>query len=191
MITLKPLDSADRDSFIKDNQEAFNYGALEAFGRRDDHFEEESEIISRETIEESIDGGEAYRILLDGEKVGGAVIRVDGTHGDLELLFISPKATARASDMPRGARSNGCIPGWRSGKRSRPILRSGTSISMSTAAASTSSSSTTRIIPIPTIRMRPNGSTSSSRRACSGLKNGCDSDTRRSKEHCAAAKNAV
>ena len=27
-----------RSSFIKDNQEAFNYGALEEFGRRNDQF---------------------------------------------------------------------------------------------------------------------------------------------------------
>ena len=62
-IKLLALTSDDREQFILDNQEAFNYGALEEFGRRDDHFEEEGEIISRETIEASIDGGEAYRIL--------------------------------------------------------------------------------------------------------------------------------
>lgn len=78
MIELKPLTSSDREQFIKDNQEAFNYGALEEFGRRDDHFEEDGEIISRETIENSIDSGEAYRIMQDGKSVGGVVIRVDG-----------------------------------------------------------------------------------------------------------------
>ena len=69
-ITLIPLTAEDREKFIRDNQEAFNYGALEEFGRRDDHFEEDGEIISRETIEKSIDGGEAYRIMCDDEKVG-------------------------------------------------------------------------------------------------------------------------
>ena len=48
-IELLPLEQSDREKFIKDNQEAFNYGALEEFGRRDDHFEEDGEIISRET----------------------------------------------------------------------------------------------------------------------------------------------
>lgn len=70
-IELLPLDQTDREQFIKDNQEAFNFGALEEFGRRDDHFEEEGEIISRKTIEASIDGGEAYRIMQDGKPVGG------------------------------------------------------------------------------------------------------------------------
>ena len=60
MIELRPLAPGDREQFILDNQEAFNFGALEEFGLRDDHFEEEGEIISRETIEASIDGGEAY-----------------------------------------------------------------------------------------------------------------------------------
>ena len=95
IITLVPLAPDDRNQFILDNQEAFNYGALEEFGRRDDHFEEEGEIISRETIEKSIDGGEAYRIMQDGQPVGGVVIRVEGAWGDLDLLFVSPKAHSR------------------------------------------------------------------------------------------------
>ena len=94
-VTLLPLTPEDREQFIWDNQEAFNYGALEEFGRRDDHFEEEGEIISRETIERSIDGGEAWRIWLDGRKVGGVVLRVEGDRGDLDLLFVSPKAHSK------------------------------------------------------------------------------------------------
>ena len=95
MIELRPLAPDDREQFILDNQEAFNYGALEEFGLRDDHFEEEEEIISRETIEASIDGGEAYRIMQDGQPVGGVVLKVDGERGDLELLFVSPNAHSR------------------------------------------------------------------------------------------------
>ena len=94
-VALVPLAPDDREQFILDNQEAFNYGALEEFGRRDDRFEEDGEIISRETIESSIDGGEAYRIILDGRPVGGAVIRVEGDRGDLDLLFVSPLAHSR------------------------------------------------------------------------------------------------
>lgn len=89
IVTLVRLEHDDREQFIKDNQEAFNYGALEEFGRRDDHFEENGEIISRETIEKSIDSGEAYRIMQDGKSVGGIVIRTDGERGELDLLFIS------------------------------------------------------------------------------------------------------
>ena len=94
-IMLVPLTDDDREQFIKDNQEAFSYDALEEFGPRNDHFEEEGEIISRQTIEDSIDAGEAYRIMLDGKPVGGVVIKVDGEHGDLDLLFISPKVHSK------------------------------------------------------------------------------------------------
>ena len=66
-IKLVPLASGDRERFILDNQEAFNYGAMQEFGMRDNHFEEEGQIISRETIEKSIDGGEAYRITQGGK----------------------------------------------------------------------------------------------------------------------------
>ena len=94
-IILQPLQLSDLGQFIKDNQEAFNYGALEEFGLRNDRFEEINEdgnqIISRETIVASIENGNAYQILLDNVLVGGAVIKIDGAHGELELLFISPK----------------------------------------------------------------------------------------------------
>ena len=62
---------------------------------RDDHLEEDGQIISRKTIEQSIDNGTAYRIMRGDEKVGGAVVKVDGNHGELELLFTSPKSIVR------------------------------------------------------------------------------------------------
>ena len=91
VVTLVPLEADDRDQFVRDNQESFNYGALEEFGRRDDHLEEDGQIISRETIERSIDGGEAYRIVWRGRNVGGLVIRTRGNCGELELLFVRPE----------------------------------------------------------------------------------------------------
>ncbi len=89
-VGLEPLKADDKERFILDNQEAFRYVATDEFGMRDDHFEEDGEIISRATIEKAIEEGEAYRILCDGEVVGGAVVRVNGDKGDLDLLFVSP-----------------------------------------------------------------------------------------------------
>ena len=89
-VQLVLLEASDREQFIRDNQEAFNYGALEEFGQRDDHFEEDGEIISHDTIAHAIDEGTAYRIMQDGRPVGGAVIRTEYDHGELELLFVSP-----------------------------------------------------------------------------------------------------
>ena len=94
-VILAPLTPEDREQFILDNQAAFRFGATEEFGLRDDHFEADGEIISRETIEQSIDGGEAYRIMLDGQSVGGLVLKVAGDRGELELLFVRPDAHSR------------------------------------------------------------------------------------------------
>lgn len=94
-IQLLQLELSDRDQFIKDNQEAFNYGALQEFGIRNERFEEEGEIISRATIERSINEGIAYRILQDGKVVGGVVIKTEYDHGELNLLFVSPAAHSK------------------------------------------------------------------------------------------------
>ena len=94
-ITLEPLKAEDINQFVLDNQEAFRYGALEEFGLRDNHFEEEGEIISRATIEKAISEGEAYRIICDGKVAGGVVVRINGDKGDLELLFVSPRVHSK------------------------------------------------------------------------------------------------
>ena len=94
-VKLALLEDSDREQFILDNQEAFKYGALEEFGCRDDHFEEGEEIISRKTIEASIDSGEAYRIIQNGEKVGGVIVSIKKDKGDLDILFVSPKVHSK------------------------------------------------------------------------------------------------
>ena len=96
-ITLTRLTDDDREQFILDNQRAFKYGAMEEFGVRDDHFEEDGEIISRGTIENSIDSGAAYRIREDGRIVGGLVLRIneETQHNQLELLFVIPEAHSK------------------------------------------------------------------------------------------------
>ena len=96
-IALTKLEENDKEQFIKDNQEAFKYGALEEFGKRDEHFEEDREIISRKTIEECIDKGTAYRIREDDKIVGGVVVMIDEktNHNHLELLFVSPNCHSK------------------------------------------------------------------------------------------------
>ena len=94
-VELVPLEEKDRNQFILDNQEAFRYGAMEEFGMRDNHFEEDGEIISRDTIEQSINSGSAYRIKADGKVTGGLVVKIEGKHGELELLFVSPKCHSK------------------------------------------------------------------------------------------------
>ncbi len=98
-VTLVPLEAVDREQFILDNQWAFKYGALMEFGERDDHLDDDGEIISRRTIERSIDNphSEVYRIVVDGEKVGGVILKIDKEtrHNELEILFVSPEVHSR------------------------------------------------------------------------------------------------
>ena len=96
-ITLTRLTDDDREQFILVNQYAFKYGAMEEFGERDNHFEEDGEIISRKTIENSIDHGTAYIIREDGTMVGGLVLKIDEDtqHNELELLFVHPRAHSK------------------------------------------------------------------------------------------------
>ena len=94
-ITLVPLTADDREQFILDNQWAFKHGALYEFGERDDHINGDGEIISRQTIEHCLDNptNETYRIMLDGKKVGGVILKIDkeSHHNHLEILFVSPE----------------------------------------------------------------------------------------------------
>ena len=94
-VTLVPLTEDDREQFILDNQWAFKYGAIMEFGERDDHIDGDGEIISRKTIERCIDSpdSEAYRIALDGRKVGGVILKIDhqSHHNELEILFVRPE----------------------------------------------------------------------------------------------------
>ena len=93
-VSLTPLAADDREQFILDNQWAFKYGAMLEFGKRDDHLNYEGEIISRKTIERCIDDpkNETYRIVVDGKKVGGVILKIDKDthHNELEILFTLP-----------------------------------------------------------------------------------------------------
>ncbi len=98
-VTLVPLTADDREQFILDNQWAFKYGALQEFGEQDNHIDTDGEIISRKTIERCIDApdSETYRIVVDGKKVGGVIIKIDREegHNELEILFVSPEEHSR------------------------------------------------------------------------------------------------
>ena len=98
-VTLVPLTEEDREQFILDNQWAFKHGALEEFGKRDDHLDDDGEIISRKTIERCIDApaSETYRIVVDGKCVGGVILKInkETNCNELEILFVSPEEHTR------------------------------------------------------------------------------------------------
>ena len=93
-VTLVPLTENDREPFILENQWAFKHGAQLEFGNRDDHVDDDGEVISRQTIECCIDepGNEACRIMLGDRKVGGAILKrnPETRHNHLEIFFVSP-----------------------------------------------------------------------------------------------------
>lgn len=94
-VTLVPLTKDDREQFILDNQWSFKHGALYEFGERDNHIDTDGEIISRKTIEHCIDDpqSETYRIVADGKKAGGVILKIDKETNinELEILFTSPE----------------------------------------------------------------------------------------------------
>ena len=173
MVELKPLHPSDREQFILDNQEAFNYGALEEFGRRDDHFEEDGEIISRETIEASIDGGEAYRIIQDGQPVGGVVIKVEGERGNLELLFVSPKVHSKGIGYAAWCAVEKLHPEVKVWETVTPYFEKRNIHFYVNRCGFTSWSSSTATILIRMIRRQGEKRMNNSRTGCSGLKRRC------------------
>lgn len=98
-IRLLPLTQEGEEQFIKDNQRAFKYGAEQYFveSEMEGQYEEEGEIISRETIVSSIhrENSIAYRIYEDKEPVGGVIVNVKGEKGDLEILFVNPSCHSK------------------------------------------------------------------------------------------------
>lgn len=98
-IRLEVLKLENEEQFIKDNQFAFKYGAEQYFSQSEmeEQYEEPGEIISRETIVNSIhhEGSIAYRILEDEKPVGGIVVSIDGNKGDLEIFFVNPSCHSK------------------------------------------------------------------------------------------------
>ena len=98
-IRLVSITPDDKEQFILDNQRAFKYGAQTMFGMRDNRMEEGEEVISRKTIERSMNGehAETYRIICDGNVVGGLILQIDQQHakGELEILFVNPEAHSK------------------------------------------------------------------------------------------------
>ena len=98
-IRLELLKPNDEEQFFKDNQSAFKYGAEQYFkeDEMEEQYEEEGEIISKETIYNSIHrhGSIAYRILDDDKPVGGIVINIKEELGDLELFFVNPSCHSK------------------------------------------------------------------------------------------------
>lgn len=93
-IKLEILQNEDEGQFINDNQYAFKYGAEQYFNGQEmsEQYEEEGEIISKDTIFSSIhrSGSITYHILLDEKPVVGIIISLNQNVGHLEIFFVNP-----------------------------------------------------------------------------------------------------
>ena len=98
-VKLELLKPQDEEQFIKDNQSAFNYGAEQYFNEQElkEQHEEDGQIISRETIINSIhrEGSIAYRIMDGNKKVGGIIINLKDGFGELEIFFVIPNSESK------------------------------------------------------------------------------------------------
>ncbi len=92
-IELHPLTASEEETFIRENQVAFDKAAIEEFGPQ------EESVIDRKTIEESLHGkfSEAFRIIADGKAVGGIVVDIhpETQHNELNLFYINPDCHSR------------------------------------------------------------------------------------------------
>ena len=83
---LRPLDKNRLSQFKKDMQEAFQKGAEDGFGKM------EEQILPESHIDRSLneDGAAAYEAFLDGQSVGGAIVKIDSVtnHNYLDFLYV-------------------------------------------------------------------------------------------------------
>lgn len=91
---LEVLNPADAKQFKIDAQEAFQKGFEEYFGKSD------CQILPERDIENSLEsqGAIAYKAVLEGTIVGGAVVVLDieRKHGSLDLLYVRPEIQGKS-----------------------------------------------------------------------------------------------
>jgi len=111
-ITLAPARAADLGAFKTDLQAAFAVAVIETFGALPN-----GPIPSDDDLDQALaaPGAEVLHVLLDGQRVGGAVVRIDTqtNRNALDLFFIS--GTTQSRGVGLGA--------WRAIERRYPETR--------------------------------------------------------------------
>lgn len=99
IVKLELLKQSDEEQFINDNQAAFNFGAKQYFNKQEleEQYEEDGQIISRETIASCIHqkGSITYRIVVNNKKVGGIILNLKNDIGELEIFFVNPDSESK------------------------------------------------------------------------------------------------
>ena len=96
IVALEPLAPPDFSLFVKALQEAFSVTPREKFGNPDLVPSENDIRASFQT-----DGAQAFHILLNGERAGGAVVVIDEKtqRNSLDLFFISPRYHGKGAGL--------------------------------------------------------------------------------------------
>ena len=81
---LLPVEEADLPKFKYDMREAFQLGAAAWEENLDEEILPESHINKSLSAKDSI----AYKAVVDGELLGGAIVVINGEHGDLDFLYV-------------------------------------------------------------------------------------------------------
>ena len=85
-VRVEPITVADLPQFKRDMQEAFQKGFEDVFGAT------EETILPERDVDRSLNavGSAAYKAVVDGEMVGGAIVVIDEQthHNHLDLLYV-------------------------------------------------------------------------------------------------------
>lgn len=100
VVKLSPAKQEDLPVFKQELQEAFMKGLQESFPEQNDPTEM-GPIPSEEDMQQSLYAPEAriYHILLNGEKVGGVVLKIDTETHHNEVEFLYMKASAQGQGI--------------------------------------------------------------------------------------------
>jgi len=82
-----PLMKENMARFQQEMQAAFQFGAEAALGRLDRDILPEQDIVHSMTTQ----GTTSYQAIVDGEMAGGAIVIINGTKGELALLYVVNK----------------------------------------------------------------------------------------------------
>lgn len=118
---LLPLTDDDMPIFIRDMQEAFQKGAAQDFADIDEEILPESDIV--ESLSKK--GAAAYKAVIDGEMLGGAIIVIDSEtqHNHLDFLYVKYGTQSKGIGQKSGMKSKSFTLIRKSGKRVLHILK--------------------------------------------------------------------
>lgn len=129
-IELKPLEAEKLNRFVRDNQEAFNFGALEEFGLRDNHFEEDEQIYRGRRLRCLSETARRIESCRAGSRLEGLSSRSMAMRANWSFCLFRRMLTAEESVTPPGVKWRDFIRKSGFGRQLHLILNKGISTFM-------------------------------------------------------------